>query len=290
MERNGDMKKLMIIVTIIGLIGCAGPEKELKMTEGSTAKSGESTAAAPRTIVFPNGTIFGGASTEQMGKLAGMFVDSHNAAMVRMDDAAQKQDAATKSLTEGQKQIQQSTQRIEDSLQKNQEVGQRTLETGQKNLETAQKNLETAQQILKMIEQISQRQGSGEITLFFDSGSARLANGSPEMTRLVGFLDFLARESRGRKVLIVSIGSASSTGSAKTNKKLAQQRSECPRPLIEKYLVNVPHEFYKVFGIGDLYSPRDIPRTKHKQYQHTRVVAYYDTDQFPKLPEEPAKP
>jgi hypothetical protein len=285
------MKRLMIIVAIIGLIGCAGPEKELKITEreSGAAKSGETTVST-RTVTFPNGTMFGGASTEQMGKLAGMFVDSHNAAMMRMDDAAQKQDAATKTLTDGQKQIQQSTQRIEDSLQKNQELGQKNLETGQRNLETGQKNLETAQQILKMIEQISQRQGSGELTLFFHTGSARLANGSPETARLVGFLDFIARESRGRKVLIVSIGSASSTGSSKVNKKLAQQRSECPRPLIEKYLVNVPHEFYKVYGTGDLYSPREIPKTKHQQYQHTRVIAYYDSDQLPNLPEAQAKP
>jgi dihydroxyacetone kinase DhaKLM complex PTS-EIIA-like component DhaM len=194
-----------------------------------------------------------------------------------MDDAAQRQDKTTQTITEGHKQIQISTLRIEESMKKNLEVGQ--------------KNLETAQQILKIIEAVSKKQGSGEITLFFDKGSARLAKGSPEMTRLVGFLDFLARESRGRKVLIVSIGSASSMGNAKTNKKLAQQRSKYPLPLIGKYLVNIPHKIYKVFGTGDLYSPRNIPLKKHQKYQHTRIIAaYYETDQFPKLPEKPAKP
>jgi hypothetical protein len=283
------MKQVMIIVAILSLVGCAGPEKELKTTEAGTAKSAEKNADT-RAIVFPNGTIFGGASTEQIGKLAEIFVDSHNAAMKQMDDAAQRQDKTTQTIIEGNKQIQMSTQRIEDSMIKDREVGQKNLETGQMNLETGQKNLETAQQILKMIEQVSQKQGSGEITLFFDRGSTQLAKGSPEMARLVGFLDFLARESRGRKVLIVSIGSASSIGNAKMNRKLAQQRSECPLPLIEKYLVNIPHGIYKVFGTGDLYSPRDIPPRKHQQYQHTRIVAYYETDQFPKLPEEPAKP
>jgi outer membrane protein OmpA-like peptidoglycan-associated protein len=276
------MKRVMIVVAILSLVGCAGPEKELKMTEGGTVKSAEKNADT-RGIVFPNGTIFGGASTEQVGKLAEIFVDSHNAAMKQMDDAAQRQDKATQTIIEGNKQLQMSTQRIEDSMIKDREVAQ-------KNIETGKKNLETAQQILKMIEQVSQKQGSGEITLFFDRGSAQLAKGSQEMARLVGFLDFLARESRGRKVLIVSIGSASSIGNAKMNRKLAQQRSEYPLPLIEKYLVNIPHGIYKVFGTGDLYSPRDIPRIKHQQYQHTRIVAYYETDQFPKLPEEPPKP
>ena len=262
------MKRVIVMVAILGLVGCAGPEKQLKMTEGGIVKGGGQITDT-RTIVFPNGTIFGGASAEQMGTLAGIFVDSHNAAMTRMDDAAQRQDKTTQTITEGHKQIQISTLRIEESMKK---------------------NLETAQQILKIIEAVSKNQGSGEITLFFDKGSARLAKGSPEMTRLVGFLDFLARESRGRKVLIVSIGSASSIGNAKTNKKLAQQRSKYPLPLIGKYLVNVPHKIYKVFGTGDLYSPRNIPLKKHQKYQHTRIIAYYETDQFPKLPEKPAKP
>ena len=269
------MKRVMAIVAILSLVGCAGPEKELKMTESGVVQSGEKNADT-RTIVFPNGTIFGGASTGQMGTLAEIFVDSHNTAMLRMDDPAQRQDKATQTMTEGHKQIQMSTQRIEESMKKNLEVGQ--------------KNLETAQQSLKMIEQVSKSQGCGEITLFFDIGSAVLAKGSPEMARLVGFFDFLARESRGRKVLIVSIGSASAIGNTKMNRKLAQQRSEYPLPLIEKYLVNIPHEIYKVFGTGDLYSPKDIPLKKHQKYQHTRIIAYYETDQFPKLPEEPAKP
>ncbi len=276
------MKRMMVIVVILCLIGCAGPEKQLKMTVGSVDKSGDKNADT-RTIIFPNGTIFGGASTEQMGTLSKIFVDSHNAAMMRMDDAAQRQDKATQTITEGQQKIQKSTQQIEESMNKN-------LEMGQKNLETGEKNLETAQQILKMLEQVSKKQGSGEITIFFDINSAQLAKESTEIARLVGFLDFLARESRGRKVLIVSIGSASSIGNAKINRKIAQQRSEYPLPLIEKYLVNIPHEIYKVFGTGDLYSPRDIPLKKHQNYQHTRIIVYYETDQFPKLPEELAKP
>ena len=109
------MKRVIVMVAILGLVGCAGPEKQLKMTEGGIAKS-EGKNADTRVIVFPKGTIFGGASAEQMGTLAGIFVDSHNAAMTRMDDAAQRQDKTTQTITEGHKQIQMSTLRIEESM------------------------------------------------------------------------------------------------------------------------------------------------------------------------------
>lgn len=253
------MRKLMALMAMLGLIGCAGPEKQLKMTEGGPAE-GAGPSAVTRTIVFPNGTILGGASAAQMSSLAEIFVDSHNAAMLQMDKS-------TKSISEGQKQIQISTLRIEESVKK---------------------NLETAQQSLALIEQISKKQGSGEITLFFDRRSSRMS--SQEMSRLVNYLDYLARESRGRKIFIVSIGSASATGNAKLNSRLAQRRAECPLPVIGKYLVNVPHEIFKVYGTGDIYSPKNIPSRQHQKYQYSRVIAYYETDQLPKLPEAPVKP
>jgi len=254
------MKRLMVLMAIIALIGCAGPEKQLKINDSSATGDGVQVVTATRTIVFPNGTILGGASAGQMTSLAEIFVDSHNAAMMQMDKS-------TKLLSEGQKQIQISTMRIEDSVKK---------------------NLETAQQSLALIEQISKKQGSGEITLFFDRGSARL--GSQEVARLVNYLDFLARERRGRKIYIVSIGSASSIGNAKKNNKLALRRAKYPLSTIGKYLVNSPHEIFKVYGTGAIYSPKGIPLSKHQRYQHTRIIAYYETDQLPKLPEEPEKP
>jgi hypothetical protein len=261
MRRGGasEMKKLMVLMAIFGLIGCAGPEKQLKMTEGGSAQDAGQPAAV-RAIVFPNGTILGGASAAQMSSLAEIFVDSHNTAMSQMDKS-------TKAISEGQKQIQISTLRIEESVKK---------------------NLETAQQSLALIEQISKKQGSGEITLFFDRRAARL--GSQEISRLVSYLDYLARESRGRKVFIVSIGSASAIGNAKLNTRLAQRRAECPLPVIGKYLVNIPHEIYKVYGTGDIYSPKNISLKQHQKYQYSRIIAYYETDQLPKLPEPSAKP
>jgi len=39
---------------------------------------------------------------------------------------------------------------------------------------TASKNLQTSQQALQMLEHLSQQQGTGDITLFFPTGSAAL--------------------------------------------------------------------------------------------------------------------
>jgi hypothetical protein len=100
-----------------------------------------------------------------------------------------------------------------------------------------------------------------------------------EHDRLVRFADFLARESRGRKVILLSIGSASAYGNQKVNMDLAKKRSEVPLDIMDKYLVNVPHEFHKVFGNGDLNSPRDVKMKEHQRYQHTRVIAVFDKEQ-----------
>ena len=71
--------------------------------------------------------------------------------------------------------------------------------------------------------------------------------------------------------------------------KLAKERAEFPKNPVDKYLVNAPHEYYKVYGTGDLYSPKGVSKKEHDRYQHTRLIALYETDQTPKLPEEPAK-
>lgn len=143
---------------------------------------------------------------------------------------------------------------------------------------TSQKSLETAQASLKIIEEMASQQGTGELSVFFPNGSANLAKGSLEHDRLVRFADFLARESKGRKVILLSIGSASSYGNSKVNTDLAKKRAEVPLDIMDKYLVNVPHEFHKVFGNGDLNSPRDVKMKEHQRYQHTRVIAVFDKE------------
>lgn len=160
---------------------------------------------------------------------------------------------------------------------------------GTKSLENEEAITKAAQKSLKTIEQLSRSQGTGEITIFFPLESSKINEKSLEHDRLIRFVDFLSRESKGRKILFVSIGSASAIGSKKINLQLAKERSEAPVDIIDKYLVNTPHGFFKVYGTGDLYSPKDVEKRKHVNYQHVRLIAFYETDQIPSLPEEPVK-
>jgi outer membrane protein OmpA-like peptidoglycan-associated protein len=148
---------------------------------------------------------------------------------------------------------------------------------------TAGKNLQTSQQALHMLEHLSEQQGTGEITLFFSTGAATLPQGGLQYQRLINFVDYLARMSRGRKILFVMIGSASATGSLSINQKLSRERSEAPEPIIDQYLVNVPHQFYKVYGLGDMYAPKNVSLQVDERYQNVRIIAVYETDQIPAL-------
>lgn len=119
---------------------------------------------------------------------------------------------------------------------------------------TASKNLQTSQQALRMLEQLSQQQGTGEITLFFPTAQPAYHPAACNTTgSSISWITSPAN-SRGRKVLFLLIGSASATGSLAINEKLSRERSQAPEPIIEQYLVNVPHQFYKVYGLGDMYA------------------------------------
>jgi hypothetical protein len=240
------------------LIGCAGEYKELRIRD---------TNGAMKSVVFPKGTLMGSASKEQASQLAQIFVDSHNNAMKETDE------------------IKKSTQTIEGSPQRIEASSQRIEASNQKILDSSQQNLETAQKTLRTIEQLSKRQGTGEITLFYPVGVYQIKAGSLEYERLVNFIDSLSHGSKGRKILFISIGSASAFGSNNLNEKLAKKRSETPKDVIDKYLVNIPHEFFKVYGIGDINSPRNVSMKEHQKYQSTRIIAFYETDQIPSLPE-----
>ena len=145
------------------------------------------------------------------------------------------------------------------------------------------KNLQTSQHAVQMLEHMSQQQGSGEITLFFQTGSATLPSSGLQYQRLINFADYLSRMSRGRKVLFVMIGSASTTGNMSVNQRLSRERSEAPETVIDQYLVNVPHQFFKVYGIGDMYSPKNVTLQEDQRYQNVRIIAVYETDQIPAL-------
>jgi hypothetical protein len=264
----GVKMKHFVVIAVAALLfaGCAGQPTELHMKD---------TAAQDKTIVFPNGTVFGGASKEQVTELAQLFVESHNMSLKEMQEI---DEAIRKGLKEQQAETKAASQKTEESLQK-------ILEATEK---VSQKNTETAQQMLRIIEQLAKAQGTGEVTIFFPVGGSKIGKDSLEYERLVGFADYLSRESRGRKVILISIGSASAVGDAKTNLKLAKSRGEFPVDVLDKYLVNIPHEFFKVYGTGDMYSPKEGDAKTYDRYQHTRIIAVYEADQMPGLPAEPA--
>src|SRR5271167_2573124 len=139
--------------------------------------------------------------------------------------------------------------------------------------------LQNSQAALVRLEDLSNSQGSGQITLFFAEGSAQL--NQEQQQRLIRFLDYISRESAGREVIMVSVGSASAVGPAAVNRRLSIERSQAPLPIISQYLVNTPHEFYKVSSVGDMYAPRDASTEVAQRYQNVRIVAAYDKAQLP---------
>ena len=82
----------------------------------------------------------------------------------------------------------------------------------------------------------------------------------------------------------MSIGSASAIGSASINRKLSVERSDAPLPIINQYLVNTPHQFFKVSAIGDMYAPKGAPMQVEKRYQSVRIIAAYDAAQLGNVP------
>jgi hypothetical protein len=45
----------------------------------------------------------------------------------------------------------------------------------------------------------------------------------------------------------------------------------------------VPHQFYKVYGLGDLYAPKNVTLQVDQRYQNVRIIAVYDANQIPAL-------
>jgi len=197
----------------------------------------------PQQMTIPKATMTGAASGAQADALAQAIVDANNNTMKQFDAEGGRLDK----------------------------------------LQAAEnKDYQTAQQTLSRLEQLSNEQGTGQITLFFKTGSVELD--SMQTNRLVNFLDYLARDSRGRTVILVSIGSASATGNAQINKKLSTERSQAPLPTINQYLVNTPHKFYKVTGVGDMYAPKNASIQVEERYQSARIIAAYNTSDLPATP------
>ncbi|MEW5745319.1 MAG: hypothetical protein AB1805_07790 [Nitrospirota bacterium] len=260
------MLRQVMLVTAVALLaaGCAGRTTTMYMKDAQAKETA---------VEFPNGTVLGGASKEQASTLARLFVDSHNMAMQEMADVR----LAHSQMLKGQDEMKKFAQHTDARLQQFLDSTERL----------SRKSSETAEAALRMLEQLSKKQGTGEITVFFPTGVSRVSRNSLEYNRLVSFADYIARESRGRKVLLISIGCASATGSKNTNMRLARNRAEYPVDVIRKYLINTPHEFYKVYGVGDIYSPQSVSMKEHERYQHARLIAVFEDDDAIELPVEP---
>lgn len=81
-------------------------------------------------------------------------------------------------------------------------------------------------------------------------------------------------------MILVSVGSASAVGSAAFNHQLSIERSQAPLNLIEQYLVNTPHQFYKVSAVGDMYAPKNASQQVNQRYQNVRIIAGYNAAQL----------
>jgi outer membrane protein OmpA-like peptidoglycan-associated protein len=189
-------------------------------------------------VTMPKGTLTGGASVGDANALAQLVVDGNNNAMAGFD-------------------------RVDGDMTKMQA--------------TENQELQNSQQALTELEQLSNQQGSGQITLFFATGSIEL--NQEQQQRLIRFLDYLSRENRGRTVILVSVGSASAIGPASINRQLSIGRSQAPLPTINQYLVNTPHNFYKVSAVGDMYAPKNVSLAVDQRYQNVRIVAAYSNAQ-----------
>ncbi len=183
--------------------------------------------------------------------------------------------------------IAEATRRIDGATQSISETTAKVADTTRRIDETGTKTYDTTRMILDAFEKVSKKQGTGEITVFFPVASSRIEPGSLQYQRVVTFVDFLARESRGRKLMLVSVGSASAFGPKEINERLAKERSEAPLEIVDQYLVNLPHEYVRIYGTGDAYSPRDVSLKEHQRYQAARLIAFYEMGQQPQLPDAP---
>ena len=135
----------IVCVVVAMLTGCAGQPQTYYMDQSD---------GGSQAITFPNGTTFGGASGRQASSLAQIMVNSNNN---NMKDYEALQATSNKDL--------QTTQEVLQTLQ----------QVSQRQDALSSKNLQTSQHALQMLEHLSQHWGTGEVTLFFPTGSAALA-------------------------------------------------------------------------------------------------------------------
>ena len=136
-------------------------------------------------------------------------------------------------------------------------------------------NLEVSKNSYQALRRIAEDQGTGDITIFCPHNSAQIQENSLQYTRLIRYLDSLERNNRERELVFVIIGSSSATGEANHNQTLSRQRANAPVPIIDQYMVNVPHSYHKVYGTGEAYSPKDAAEDVNKRYRFVRIMALF---------------
>ena len=301
---------------LVVLAGCGGTVRQIPMKDG---------AGVEKPVDLPKGTMFGGASRDQAATIAQMVAAANTAAAersaaslaatARVEAGVQQVQSDAHELQAAEKRDEESLRRVEaeqkrvgddvrqaevvlekvdtttvkiDASVKRVAEGQARLEeTARETLDTAKKTWDTTRMIIEAFEKVSRRQGTGEVTVFFPRGTSRIERSGLQERRLVEFADWLARESRGRKIMFIAVGSASATGPQELNLKLAKKRSEALLGVIDQYLVNVPHEYVKMYGTGDAYSPKGGTAAEHERFQHARLIAFFEKGQEPVLPAEP---
>lgn len=317
------VRKFLAALSLVVLAGCGGTVRQIPMKDGA---GGEKTVDLPKGTVFGGASREQAAAIAQMvadtnaaaaersatGVAATVRVESgvqqrqadvHDlqvaekrdeealrrleAEQKRVGDDVRQADATLEKVDGATRKIDAATQKIDVSVQRVAETQVRLEETSRETLDTAKKTWDTTRMIIEAFEKVSRRQGTGEVTVFFATGSSRIERGGLQERRLVDFADWLGRESRGRKIMFVAIGSASATGPRELNTELAKNRSEALLAVVDKYLVNVPHEYVKMYGTGDAYSPKGVAAEERERYQHARLIAFFEKGQEPALPAEP---
>ena len=250
------MKTGMMAVAVLAVLaGCATPQETYQMQQ----------AGGPsQTVTVPKSTMTGAASGAQADALAKAEVQSSNLAQQQFAKV-EAQQAAQAKLT---------TQTLTDLDKMSGQLA--TIQS------TDHKDYQQVEKTLQQLSTIANLQGTGQVTLFFKTGSAELEQF--QQNRLITFLDYLSRDSRGRTVTLVTIGSASAIGNAEINKKLSLERANAAQPLIQQYLVNTPHKVYKVAGVGDMFAPKGASTQVEDRYQSVRVIAVYNTSDLPTVP------
>jgi len=137
-------------------------------------------------------------------------------------------------------------------------------------------HMKTARKIIELLQKRSQSIGPGYITVQFPKGSSQLFSNSFELERLKVFLRYISKDSHGRKVDFILVGTEpfQMSGSKIGMGILAKKRVESIIQIVNRNLANIPHKFYKAYCSGDILNLNH--EKKGEPSHNVYVVAIYD--------------